>query len=238
MEDNAQKGQDSVGILDLYVSFLALYSIVLLLVATFMELSAEMTKILAWADLAICAIFLVELFMRWRRETYSLRFWRWAWIDLLSSIPLMPWLRWGRSLRLLRLLQILRAVQGIRVARRHLNMRRKVGAPALAFFILYTIMMICAPAILLAEGGSPEANIRSAGDAVWWVFETVSTVGYGDYYPVTTVGRFIGVVTMIFGVGMFGAITATVLSIFGAGQDTPSATPEVDKPSGNGCNLP
>jgi len=95
----------------------------------------------------------------------------------------------------------------------HVFTGKRVGAPIVAFFLFYTIMMICAPAVLFAESGEPGANIKTAGAAIWWVFETISTVGYGDYYPVTTIGRCIGVMTMIFGVGMFGAITASILSL-------------------------
>ena len=75
-------------------------------------------------------------------------------------------------------------------------------------------MLVCAPAILFSESGEAEANIRTAGAAIWWVFETMSTVGYGDFFPVTAAGRCVGVLTMIFGVGTFGAITATILSLF------------------------
>ena len=54
------------------------------------------------------------------------------------------------------------------------------------------------------------ANITGIGDAVWWACETVTTVGYGDHYPVTTQGRFIAVALMVVGVSMVGAVTASV----------------------------
>jgi len=57
-------------------------------------------------------------------------------------------------------------------------------------------------------------NVKSIGDAVWWSFVTVTTVGYGDFYPMTTGGRIIGVVVMIFGIGFLGMFTATIASIF------------------------
>ena len=117
-------------------------------------------------------------------------------------------------MRLVRIFQLIRAVEGVRFFRVHMFKGRRISAPVLAFFIFYTIVMICAPAILLAESTAQNATIHTAKDAVWWVFETISTVGYGDFYPVTMMGRVVGVMTMIFGVGMFGAITATVLSLF------------------------
>ncbi|MBM3854857.1 MAG: two pore domain potassium channel family protein [Verrucomicrobia bacterium] len=58
------------------------------------------------------------------------------------------------------------------------------------------------------------ANIRTAGDAVWWSVATVTTVGYGDRYPVTTDGRLVAGTLMIAGVGLFGALSGLVASLF------------------------
>ena len=57
-------------------------------------------------------------------------------------------------------------------------------------------------------------NVKSIGDAVWWSFVTITTVGYGDLYPQSTGGRIIGVVVMIFGIGFLGMFTATIASAF------------------------
>ncbi len=65
-------------------------------------------------------------------------------------------------------------------------------------------------AMLDAEQNAPGANITSFGDALWWACSTVTTVGYGDRYPVTTEGRIIAVALMIVGISLLGAITASV----------------------------
>jgi voltage-gated potassium channel len=65
-------------------------------------------------------------------------------------------------------------------------------------------------AVLDAEQGAAGANITSFGDALWWACETVTTVGYGDHFPVTTQGRVIAVALMVVGVSMVGAVTASV----------------------------
>jgi voltage-gated potassium channel len=67
-----------------------------------------------------------------------------------------------------------------------------------------------AVAVLDAEQNAPGANITSFGDALWWACTTVTTVGYGDRYPVTTEGRMIAVVLMVVGIGVVGAVTASV----------------------------
>jgi voltage-gated potassium channel len=61
---------------------------------------------------------------------------------------------------------------------------------------------------------SPDSNIKTAEDALWWSAATVTTVGYGDFYPKTTLGRIIAVMLMISGVGLFGTFTAYTASFF------------------------
>jgi voltage-gated potassium channel len=60
----------------------------------------------------------------------------------------------------------------------------------------------------------PNSNIRSAEDAIWWSYVTMTTVGYGDKFPVITEGRIIAAVLMTAGVGLFGTFTANVSSWF------------------------
>jgi voltage-gated potassium channel len=65
-------------------------------------------------------------------------------------------------------------------------------------------------AVLDVEQGAPGANITRFGDALWWACETVTTVGYGDRYPVTVGGRVIAVALMVVGISMVGAVTGSV----------------------------
>ena len=80
-----------------------------------------------------------------------------------------------------------------------------VGSAALVVFI-------AAVAELGAERGHPGATIESFPDAVWWAFETVTTVGYGDMVPETVKGRLIAIALMIAGVALLGVVTATLAS--------------------------
>ena len=65
-------------------------------------------------------------------------------------------------------------------------------------------------AVLDAEQDAPNANIATFGDALWWSATTVTTVGYGDHFPVTTTGRLVAVALMLVGIACIGAITAGV----------------------------
>ncbi len=76
------------------------------------------------------------------------------------------------------------------------------------------IIVICSVLELVFEQHAPGANIRNFGDALWWAVVTVTTVGYGDTYPVTAGGRGVAVVLMLVGIGLIGTLTATVASYF------------------------
>lgn len=67
--------------------------------------------------------------------------------------------------------------------------------------------------VLNAERSAANAEIKSAGDAVWWGFETVTTVGYGDFVPVTWNGRFLAVLVMLVGISVLGVVTASLSAV-------------------------
>jgi hypothetical protein len=66
---------------------------------------------------------------------------------------------------------------------------------------------------MLSVETDPNSNIKTAEDAIWWTITTITTVGYGDRYPVTTAGRIIGMIVMVSGVGLFGTYTAYIASL-------------------------
>jgi len=144
---------------------------------------------------AFAADFLIRLLLADQRARYALS----RWYDLaLIAIPLL------RPLRFLRLLTLIRILD--RSASNSLAGRVAVyvgGSAALA-------VLLGSVSVLDAERASPEANIKSFGDAIWWACTTVTTVGYGDRYPVTFQGRLIAVVLMVVGIGVVGSVTAAV----------------------------
>jgi voltage-gated potassium channel len=105
----------------------------------------------------------------------------------------------------------LRALKVSRFVVLHLIRQRKdavlYGVGAIAF----TLVIIASIAVLSFED-VPQANIRSAGDALWWALCTISTVGYGDFYPVTWEGRIVAAILMTTGVGMIGVLSGTMVS--------------------------
>lgn len=150
---------------------------------------------------------------------FSLRLWaaphrrlhlKGHWIDLVSLIPPARFLR---PFRLLRLLRLVRSFAGIARAMGHLD--RLASHRGLIWLIAAWIGVTILASIGLysAEHGINEA-VAEPLDAVWWAIVTLSTVGYGDVYPLTSEGRIAAMALMVLGIGLYSAITAAVTSYF------------------------
>jgi len=142
---------------------------------------------------------------------------RWGWIDLIASIPTIDYLRAGRALRLIRLIRVVRAFRSTRHLLDHVFRNRAQGAFTSVGIIAILFVFFSAIAILQVED-DPNSNIKTAEDAIWWAYVTVTTVGYGDKYPVTTEGRVIAGILMTAGVGLFGTFTGFIASWFVEGK--------------------
>lgn len=79
-----------------------------------------------------------------------------------------------------------------------------------SIFIAY----VAAVQVTISERGVEGSNIKNFGDGIWWAVTTVTTVGYGDRFPVSTEGRLLAVLLMIAGISLVGVITASVASWF------------------------
>ncbi len=129
---------------------------------------------------------------------------RWFWRHLPDLVVLvLPILRPLRLLRLVTLLQVMSRT-GASTLRGKVGVYVGGGAALLGF--------VAALAALDAERGAPEASIDSFGDALWWSVTTMTTVGYGDTYPVTEAGRWIAIGLMLGGVVLLGTVTGTIAS--------------------------
>jgi voltage-gated potassium channel len=129
-------------------------------------------------------------------------------------VPILRPLRVLRSVRLLRLLRLALlaglAAKGLREAR---NILRRRGLNWVLLIVL-VLNLIAAAMVLEFERGNPDANINSYPDALWWAVTTITTVGYGDRFPMSSAGRGVAVVLMIAGIAMFGVITASIAAYF------------------------
>jgi len=207
------KVEEKFTLFQVVIVVLSLYVLISLVVSTFFNLSTEIKQLLDYIDNLICLIFLVDFCIRFFKSDNKLKFMKWGWIDLVSSIPTLDMFRVGRLLRLVRILRILRAFRSTKVLLKFVFNKKAHGAFATASIFAVLILIFSSIAILQVET-TENGNIKSAEDALWWAFTTITTVGYGDKFPVTTEGRIIGVILMTAGVGLFGVFTGFIASWF------------------------
>lgn len=165
-------------------------------------------------DLFLSGIFFIDFLMRFfAAKSKSQYFFKdYGWADLFASLP-FPQLKLLRIFRLIKAYGLIKK-QGIKNIINEMLHNRASGALYFIFFMIILLLEFGSIGILKAESLSPEPNIKTASDAIWWVYVTITTVGYGDKYPVTNPGRAIGMVVMLVGVGLFGVVTGFLANKF------------------------
>ncbi len=196
------------------VLFLCIFVLIEIFIETVFELPTHTIELLNIIDNIVCAVFIVDFFYQlWTAPNKLQYFYTWGWIDLISSIPNLQFLRWGRMVRVIRLIRLLRGFRSTRMLVKHLFRNRAKGTFITVAMITF-VVIVASSIIMLNCEKVPGSNIKTAGDALWWAVVTVTTVGYGNYYPVTAEGRIVATILMIAGVGLFGTFTAYISSYF------------------------
>ena len=225
--------QKEVNSYELFIGALSVISIINIVLALAIPDSAVRNVILI-VDTGLCFVFFADFLGRLRNaESKSKYFFRQlGWLDLLGSLP-FPGLRIARVFRVARVVRLVRAVGMKTLINKMLHDR--------AGSALYTVLILVVIVIqygsmfeLVTNRNSPEANITTASDAVWYTIVTITTVGYGDKYPVTNPGRIVGVLIMIVGVGLFGVLTGFLANTF----LSPSENKPEDKPAEQPATQP
>ncbi len=198
---------------NIIILVLSIYILSSFLVDTFCTLSIETSRLLDFIDNTVCFVFLIDFIIRFKKAPNKLNFMRWGWIDLISIIPVVDYFRAGRLLRVIRLLRILRAFRSTKKIVSHIFRNKAQGTFTSVSIIAVMLIIFSSIAILQVEK-DPNSNIKTAEDAIWWAYVTITTVGYGDKFPVTSEGRIIAVILMTGGVGLFGTFTAYASSWF------------------------
>lgn len=198
----------------LFMLSLCVFALVALAAERFVDFSGPVGGILQLADELVCGLFLLDFGYSFLRAPDRWRYFRtWGWIDLLSSIPSVPALRVGRAARILRVLRVLRGAKATKVLASSVIEKRAESA-AMAAALSTILLLVFASVAILHFEAVPEANIKGAEDAVWWSVATVTTVGYGDRYPVTWEGRTVAVVLMLLGMCLVGVLSGLFASWF------------------------
>jgi voltage-gated potassium channel len=222
----ATAGKDGQTLLDRFeratawpMLLLSLAFITLLIVPSVSRLSQEAQVVIEDADWIIWAAFAVEYAIRLILSPSKLRFLRSNLLDLaVVALPLLRPLRIASSARALRLI---RAARVMSVAARSHRIAHRIVNPRNVTAVLMLFILAVTGGALLAfefERGAQGSNITTFGDALWWAVVTVTTVGYGDRYPVTPEGRGIATILMLVGLSVTGLLVATITTAFIGGS--------------------
>jgi len=212
---------------DLFILVLTLMSLAIM-VLLFLPLTPATIQLLSVYDNVICVVFLVDFTYRIVRAPSKRRYFidERGWLDLLGSIPsfgLLGFQHTGilRLARLSRLARILRLMQGAKRKELVDDVVKNRGQYATFVTVLTALMVMTATSVLVLEfeSLSPDANITTGGDALWWTMVTITTVGYGDFFPVTAAGRITGLFVMLAGVGIIGSLASILASVLVPSQE-------------------
>jgi voltage-gated potassium channel len=194
---------------------LLVYTILLLfalVVDTLLVLPKPVSNLIHMIDTLGCVVFFGDFCFRLYRAESKLAFMKWGWIDLIASVPNLEILRWGRLVRVLRVIRLLRGVRSVQIVLAAVFRETRGGVGSVLFGAIL-LVAFSSVSVLICER-QPDANIKTAEDALWWSVTTLSTVGYGDKYPTTTEGRVVGIILMVAGVSMFGCLSGLAASFF------------------------
>jgi voltage-gated potassium channel len=148
---------------------------------------------------AFTADYVARLALARRRKEFV----RGHWLDLIAVV-----------LPMLQQLRLLRMVATLLLVGRRARMANQIRLTTYVGGAVVGLLMFGSLAVLSVERESPEGNIRTLGDALWWSFTTMTTVGYGDHAPTTGLGRMIAVGLMLSGIALLGVVTANIAAWF------------------------
>lgn len=168
------------------------------------DLSPAQERLYTALEVGVWALFAIAFLAKLALAPGKLAYLRQNWLEaLLVLIPVI------------RPLRIIRAI--IWIARDASRVNRLVTFESLLGYGI-GMVLLTATIVTTAERNAEGANIQSFSDALYWSLITVSTVGYGDHYPVTVVGKFMAIFLIFFGIGIFGGIVAKIVAAFGKSE--------------------
>lgn len=198
---------------DLFIALLSVLSIINIFLYVLAK-NDTIEYVIGTMDLVLSAIFFIDFVKRLKNAPSKSRYFfkELGWADFLASLP-FPQFKLLRVFRLVKAYSIIKLI-GINNVAKEITKNRASSALYLIMFLIILLLEFASITILYVEQSNPAANISTASDAIWWVYVTITTVGYGDQYPVTNTGRFIGMLVMFVGVGLFGVLTGFLANTF------------------------
>jgi voltage-gated potassium channel len=204
---------------NIFILVLTLFSLAIMVLLV-LPLNTATLDLLRLYDNAICIVFLIDFAynITGSRPKRGYFIHQRGWLDLLGSIPSLGIFQFGALLRLARLSRVARISRLLGGKNRAAIVKdvlenRGQYATFITLLLAWAVLTTASLLVLQFEAAAPDANIKTGGDAIWWGLVTITTVGYGDFYPVTLGGRLTGIFVMFAGVGIIGALASILASL-------------------------
>jgi voltage-gated potassium channel len=199
---------------ELFILLVAILSLLVLLGSVLPFIPERFRQLLQIVSQWLSPLFLVDFALSlWRAPDRGSYLKRWGWLDLLGAIPYPPILHLARTARAVRALRTLRAGKP-RAVVRDVDEHRNLASLLAVLFVALVVVVGASLLVLEVESHQPGASIVDSGDALWWALVTVTTVGYGDNYPVSGVGRAAAIVVMVVGISLWGVLASSLAAAF------------------------
>lgn len=206
-------------IYEIIMAVLSLTVILLLIIELLYNLSPSLFNIFDTIDNTILVIFIVDYFTRLSFAKNKKEFFKNSIIDLISIIPFSSAFQAAKLLRLSRLIRLTKITKFVKIIKAFrsitllLKFRNHIDRFLKTNNFNYVIM-ITLFTLLLGTIGIHITEGTSMGNALWWSFVTITTVGYGDISPVTPLGRILAGFLMLIGIGFLSMLTGTIATFF------------------------
>jgi voltage-gated potassium channel len=199
---------------NIFITLVTLISLSVMLLFYFVPLPEPVDEVLYFVNYIDALILLFDFAVRLWAAPHKLRYLLpWGLLDLVGSLPGIPYLRLLRIPSLVRTWRMLRRTTSgevLNIARNRLAESTLLSGILVVFFVMTAGGM----AIVYVEAPVEGSNIKTGGDALWYALVTIATVGYGDRYPITAAGRLIGSTMILVGVGLFSVLTGFISTQF------------------------
>ena len=207
---NLIKNRNFKIVYEIVMAILAIVVVAIIVIDLAYNLPENIASKFSIVDNIILGIFAIDYFTRLALAKDKVKFFKSNLIDLISIIPFNLAFQSIRILRLskvLKFIKIFRAVSLILKLRNYIDRFLKVNNFNYVIWITLFTLLVGAIGIHFAED-------ISIGNALWWSFVTITTVGYGDISPGTPIGRIIAGIIMLVGIGFLGMLTGTIATFF------------------------
>ena len=220
MTANAPAQREHGNAYNIFILVVTLFSLAVMVLLVLPWLDEETKTLLRLYDNVACLIFLGDFVYNLTgsrpRKTYFV--YQRGWLDLLGSIPSLGFFEFTALLRLARLSRLARIARLMSGNNRRelvedVVKNRGQYATFITLLSAGLVLSVASLMVLQFESKTEDANIKTGQDAIWWGIVTITTVGYGDRFPVTLPGRITGVFVMLAGVGIIGALASILASL-------------------------